>query len=195
MTDYEQLEITSREQWRAWLSDHGGDRRGVWVVTHKKGAGRPWVPYDDVVDEAVAHGWIDSQPRSLDDERSQLLVTPRNPRSNWSRRNKERVERLLAEGRMAPAGLDAVEQAKRDGTWTALDDVESLREPDDLAAALDAAPDARRYWDAFPRSTKRGILEWIAAAKRPETRAARVTTTAEQAAQNVRANQWRQPKG
>ena len=95
---------------------------------------------------------------------------------------------------MTPAGLAAVELAKRTGTWTALDEVENLHEPAELRAALDGTEHARRHWDAFPRSTKRAILEWIAAAKTPGTREKRITETAAKAADNVRANQWRQPE-
>lgn len=108
--------------------------------------------------------------------------------------NKQRVERLTAEGRMAAAGLAAVEAAKANGAWSALDQVEELHEPDDVRAALDGTPGARGHWDAFPRSAKRAILEWIGTAKRDETRAARIEETARLAADNVRANQWRQPK-
>jgi uncharacterized protein YdeI (YjbR/CyaY-like superfamily) len=191
---YQQVTVTSRQEWRAWLGEHHASEPGAWLVTYKKGRDRPHVPYGDIVEEALAHGWVDSQPRKLDDERSQLLVTPRKPKSNWSRANKERVERLEKAGLMTEAGLRAVEVAKRNGAWSALDSVEALREPDDLRAALDANPDARRHWDAFPPSTKRGILEWIGNAKKPETRSKRVGETARLAAQNVRANQWRQPK-
>jgi uncharacterized protein YdeI (YjbR/CyaY-like superfamily) len=161
----------------------------------KRDSGRPHVPVGDLVDEALAHGWVDSRPRALDGERSQRLVTPRRPTSAWSRVNKRRVERLVTTGRMTPAGLAAIETAKRNGAWTALDEVGTLAEPDDLRAGLDADPVARRCWDAFPRSTKRAILEWIAAAKAPATRDKRVAETAAKAAVNVRANQWRQPKG
>ena len=118
-------------------------------------------------------------------------MTPRKPKSGWSRPNKERIERLLAAGLMAPAGLAAVEAARASGTWTALDAVERLEEPAELARALDADADARRHWDAFPRSAKRGILEWISNAKKPETRARRVAETARLAARDERANQWR----
>jgi uncharacterized protein YdeI (YjbR/CyaY-like superfamily) len=96
---------------------------------------------------------------------------------------------------MTEAGTAAVETAKRNGSWTALDAVEELEEPADLRRALDRQPAARRYWDAFPPSTRRAILEWIGNAKKPETRGKRVAETAELAAENVRANQWRQPKG
>jgi uncharacterized protein YdeI (YjbR/CyaY-like superfamily) len=192
--DYPQITVESREQWRDWLATHHATARGVWLTTYKKHSGRPHVPAGDLVDESLAHGWVDSRPRSVDGERSQRLVTPRRPTSAWSRVNKQRVEQLITAGRMTPAGLAAVQTAKDNGAWSALDDVETLTEPDDLRAALDTAPDARRNWDAFPRSTKRAILEWIAAARTPATRARRVTDTAAKAAVNIRANQWRQPK-
>ncbi len=192
---YEQVEITSREAWRAWLAEHHAVSPGVWGVMWKKASGGPYVSYDDVVDEAIAFGWVDSLVRRLDERRSQLLLTPRKPASSWSRVNKDRVARLIAAGTMTEAGLAAVETAKRNGAWTALDEVEQLIEPDDLRAALDADPAARRHWDAFPRSAKRGILEWIGTAKKPETRGRRVAETARLAAENVRANQYRQPKG
>lgn len=191
---YEQVEVASRAQWRAWLFDHHASAPGVWLVTFKKATGERHLPYDDVVEEALCFGWVDSKGRLLDDARSQLLVTPRKPGSNWSRKNKQRVERLLADGLMASAGLAAVEGARADGSWTALDDVEDLLEPDDLRAALDGDPQARRRWDGFPPSTRRGILEWIGNAKRDETRAKRIGETASLAAQSIRANQWRQPK-
>lgn len=190
---YAQVTVRSREEWRAWLGEHHADSPGIWLVTFKKTSGGPYLPYDDVVEEALCFGWVDSLPRKLDDERSQLLVTPRKPGSNWSRVNKERVQRLEAAGLMAPAGAAAVQAAKGDGAWSALDDVENLVEPDDLRAALDAEPDARGHWAGFPRSARRGILEWILNAKRPATREKRIRETATQAAQGVRANQWPRP--
>lgn len=191
---YPQLHSTSRSQWRDWLARHGASSPGVWVVTWKKPTGQPHVPYADIVDEAIAAGWVDSRPRSVDTERSALLVTPRKPTSRWSAKNKQRIERLTGEGLMQPAGLAAVAAAKASGTWTSLDEVETLTEPDDLAAALDAVPVARGYWNAFPRSTRRAILEWISAAKTPQTRPTRIARTVSDVAVNVRANQWRQPK-
>jgi uncharacterized protein YdeI (YjbR/CyaY-like superfamily) len=192
--DLPEVTIESRRQWRAWLAENHASAPGVWLTRYKKASGRGQVSYDDVVEEALCFGWVDSRPRSLDENRSQLLVTPRKPTSRWSRLNKQRVERLLAAGLMTPAGLAAVEVARRNGAWTALDDVEELAEPADLSEALDARPAARRHWDAFPRSTRRAILEWITAAKRPQTRATRIEQTATLAERNVRANQWRQPK-
>lgn len=192
--DYPQVEIESREAWWAWLQKHHASERGIWLVTWKRGPGAH-VSYDDIVDEAIAFGWVDSQPRKLDDGRSQRLLTPRKPSSGWSRVNKARVERLTTEGRMTAAGIAAVEAAKANGAWNALDHAQELTEPDDLRAALNRTPGARTHWDAFPPSAKRAILEWIGNARRDETRTARVSETARLAAQNVRANQWRQPKG
>lgn len=113
---------------------------------------------------------------------------------NWSRLNKERVERLTAAGLMQPAGLAAVAAAQANGRWTALDETVTLAEPADLAVALDTEPAARRHWDAFLRSARRAILEWIGNARTAGTRQARIERTVSDAARNVRANQWRQPK-
>jgi uncharacterized protein YdeI (YjbR/CyaY-like superfamily) len=188
---YERVELATREELRAWLAAHHATSRGVWLITAKRGSGRSTIPYDAIVEEALCFGWIDSLPRSLDAERSMRLLTPRKPTSNWSRVNKQRVEKLIAAGRMAPAGQDAVDAAKASGRWQALDAVEALAVPPDLAHALAADPAAGAAWDAFPRSAKRAILEWIAAARRPETRARRIATTIAEAAVGRRANQWR----
>ena len=191
---YEQVQVESRDEWRSWLGEHHDTSPGVWLVTWKKSSGGPHLPYDDVVEEALAHGWVDSKGRKLDDDRSQLLVTPRKPKSGWSRANKKRIDRLTRARLMRPAGKDAVAVAKRNGAWEALDDYENLTEPDDLRRALDDRPKARGHWEAFPRSAKRAILEWIGSAKREETRAKRVRETARLAEQDIRANQWRQPR-
>ncbi len=187
-----QVHVPDRAAWRAWLAENAGSSRGIWLV-YDKGPGRR-LAYAEIVEEALCFGWIDGQSRPLDDRRAMIRVTPRNPRSSWSRVNKERIERLTADGSMTPAGLAVVEAAKDRGTWTALDEVEDGVEPDDLRAALDAVPAARRGWDAFPRSARRAILEWVGSAKRPETRAARVATTVGEAAEGRRANQWRGPR-
>jgi uncharacterized protein YdeI (YjbR/CyaY-like superfamily) len=191
---YPQLPVESRAGWRAWLQEHHGSAAGVWAVTWKKSSPGPYVAYEDLVEEALCFGWIDSLGRRLDAERTRLLFTPRKPASTWSRPNKERIERLTAAGLMAPAGLAMVELARRTGTWTALDLVEDLVEPAELRAALDAVPAARQSWDGFPRSTRRAILEWISSAKTDATRDKRVRTTVDEAAVGRWANQPRQPR-
>jgi uncharacterized protein YdeI (YjbR/CyaY-like superfamily) len=192
---YQYVQAETRDQWRDWLARHHATSPGIWLVTWKKASRQRHLAYDDIVEEALAFGWVDSRPRSIDSRQSALLVTPRKPSSKWSRRNKERIAQLTAAGLMQPAGLAAVAVARDNGTWNGLDEIETLAEPADLAAALDADPDARRHWDDFPRSTRRAILEWIGNAKTATTRKTRIARIASDAARNIRANQWRQPKG
>jgi uncharacterized protein YdeI (YjbR/CyaY-like superfamily) len=192
--DLEHVHPEDRAAWRAWLVANHATARGAWLVSWKAATGRPRVAYDDLVEEALCVGWVDSRAGTIDEERSRLLFTPRKAGSGWSRPNKERIARLETAGLLLPAGTAVVEAARADGSWSALDDVENLAEPPALAAALDADPRARAHWDAFPRSAKRAILEWISTAKRPETTAKRIAETARLAAENVRANQWT-PKG
>ena len=181
----------SRSEWRAWLTRNHQRKEGVWLVTYKKATGKPRIDYDEAVEEALCFGWVDSKPGKLDDERFMLHFAPRKQGTGWSQPNKQRIEKLIVAGLMMPAGLDKVEQAKCDGSWSRLDAVEALEIPQDLSAALANYPNAEHHFYAFPRSVKRGILEWILNAKKPETRAKRVAETARLAETNVRANQWR----
>jgi uncharacterized protein YdeI (YjbR/CyaY-like superfamily) len=175
--------------WRAWLEVNHTRAEGVWLIYYKPASGKSTFSYEETVEEALCYGWIDGQTKTLDPERTMQWFAPRRPGSVWAKSNKERVERLIAGGRMTPAGLAKIEAAKADGSWALLDSVDRLEVPDDLAAAFDNYPDARAHFDAFPRSTKHMILGWIATAKRPETRAKRIAETARLAQENVRANQ------
>lgn len=181
----------TRALWRDWLEQNHTRTEGIWLVTYKKATGKARFAYNDAVEEALCFGWIDSKPNKLDEERSLLWFAPRRAGTGWSKLNKERVERLLQQGLMMPSGLAKVEAAKADGSWNALDAIEALEIPPDLELALTTMGAAKQNFGAFPKSVKRGILEWIAAAKRPETRAKRVEETARLAANNERANQWR----
>lgn len=178
----------SRAAWRQWLARNYSRAEGVWMIGFKKGTGRQRMNYEQAVEEALCFGWIDSKPRRLDDERFMLWFSPRKAGSGWSAPNRRRASRLILAGLMAKPGLAKVRAAKADGSWNKLDSVESLVVPQDLARAMAGA--AARNFDAFPRSAKRGILEWIALAKRPETRARRIAETARLAALDKRANQW-----
>jgi uncharacterized protein YdeI (YjbR/CyaY-like superfamily) len=191
VADRPRVHLERREDWREWLAEHHASADGVWLVSWKQATGRPALGYDAAVEEALCFGWIDSLARSLDEERGMLLFTPRKRGSRWSRLNKERVARLEAAGLIEPAGAAVIEAARADGSWSALDDVENLVVPDDLAAAFAARPGAADHWEQFPRSVKRGILEWILDAKRPETRARRIEEVAAEAAAGRRPGQWR----
>ncbi|GAB4065341.1 YdeI/OmpD-associated family protein [Angustibacter speluncae] len=162
------------QQWRTWLAEHHARGAGVWVVQWKRATGRPAVGYEELVVEALAWGWIDSTNGTVDAGRSRMWFAPRRPTSGWARPNKLRVERLLAEGRMQPAGRAAIDVARANGAWTLLDDVEDLVVPDDLASALAEHPGARETWDAFPRTVRRAALVHLVEARRPDTRARRV---------------------
>jgi uncharacterized protein YdeI (YjbR/CyaY-like superfamily) len=189
----ERIHPDSRGQWRDWLKSNHASSTGVWLVSWRKHTGKDGPSYEDAVEEALCFGWIDSTGRKLDDDRTMLWFSPRKPGSGWARPNKERIERLTAAGLMTPAGQRVIDTARTDGSWSRLDDVENLVVPDDLAEAFDIRPPARQNWDAFPRSVRRSILEWIVQAKRDTTRAARIEETARLAQVNERANQW-QPK-
>lgn len=193
MAELERREFPDRAALRRWLAEHADASDGIWLV-YLKGQGRT-VGYDDIVEEALCVGWVDSLPRRLDGERAMLRLTPRNPRSSWSRRNKERIVSLRERGLMTPRGEAVVEVAVANGAWSALDQVEELAEPAGLRAALDGDPVARANWDAFPRSARRAILEWLGTAKTEATRERRTAVIVSEAHLNRRANQWRQPSG
>ncbi|HUP30612.1 MAG TPA: YdeI/OmpD-associated family protein [Usitatibacter sp.] len=179
----------SRAQWRRWLERNHARAEGVWLVTYKKASGKARMSYDEAVEEALCWGWIDSRTRALDDERGMLWMAPRKAKSGWSRTNKVRVKRLTAEGLMAPPGLARIAAAKRDGSWSALDDVEDMVVPADLSRAL-ASSGAQAHFDGFAPSIRKAILGWIASAKRPETRGKRVEETARLAAMKIPPPQW-----
>jgi uncharacterized protein YdeI (YjbR/CyaY-like superfamily) len=190
---FETVHAANRDEWRAWLAGHHASEKGAWLVIHKKASREPSVTYDEAVEEALCFGWIDSRGNRMDETRYRQMFSPRKRGSVWAATNKVRVERLIAEGRMTPAGLALIDAAKADGSWDALNEVDALAMPDDLLGALTANSTAQRHFDAFPDSSKRIIMFWVTSAKRPETRAKRIAETVSLAEQNLRANHWRQP--
>ena len=188
----DRVQPASRGDWRDWLAAHHERETGVWFVYAKVAApeSMPRVSVDEAIEEALCFGWIDSRPRKLDDHRSMLWFAPRRAGSGWSALNKRRIERVTQAGLMTPAGQRLIDAAQADGSWSLLDDVEALTVPDDLAAELARYESAAAYFAAFPPSVRRGILEWIVQAKRPDTRARRIAETAELAEHDLRANQW-----
>lgn len=188
------ISASSPAEWRAWLEKNHQQEKGIWLIIYKKDSSIPTVYYPEAVDEALCFGWIDSKPNKRDAHSYYQYFSVRNPNANWSKVNKEKIARLLAAGKMAAAGLEMIRLAKKKGTWDALNEVEALIIPEDLGEALDSYPHARTYFGAFPPSTRRGILEWILNAKRTETRTKRIEETAKLANENIRANQYRQPK-
>jgi uncharacterized protein YdeI (YjbR/CyaY-like superfamily) len=182
----------SQKEWRKWLEKNHQSEKSVWLIIYKKESGTPSVYYTDAVDEAICFGWIDSKPNKRDDESYYQFFAKRNPKSNWSKVNKGKVSKLLEKGLITKSGLEAIETAKQNGTWTALDKVEEMIIPEDLQKAFNKNKTAFAYFDKFPRSSKRNILEWIMNAKRPETRQKRIEETVELAEKNIKANHYRQ---
>lgn len=163
--------------WRRWLGRHQDRTDGIWIVYRKKSSPLVGPTYDDLLDEALCHGWIDSRGRRVDEDRMVLWFSPRRTGGLWSQRNKRRIEELVAAGRMAPSGQAAIDRAVADGSWTQADEVDALIVPPDLAAALVAFPRADEAYAALADSSKRQYLWWIHSARRAETRAARITET------------------
>jgi uncharacterized protein YdeI (YjbR/CyaY-like superfamily) len=178
----ERIVAPDRETWRAWLEVNGASARAVWLVYAKKGSGRPSITYEEAVEEVLCFGWIDSKAKPIDDQTHMQYFSPRKPTSVWSKLNKARLERLMAAGLMRDPGMRAIAIAKANGSWSALDDVEAMVIPDDLAAALTESPGSQDGFDRLSRSSRRNILQWIATAKRPQTRANRIAATAAAAA-------------
>ena len=187
LADAPHVNADDRVTWRAWLEANHAIAGGAWLVTWRPSSGRAGLAYEAAVEEALCFGWVDSTGGRVDDERGRLYFAPRKPRSAWAATNKARVERLSREGRMAPAGLAAIERAKANGSWEILDAVERLEVPGDLAAALDALPPAAANFAAFPPSARKQMLGWVAVARRPDTRASRIARIAEAAVDNERA--------
>jgi uncharacterized protein YdeI (YjbR/CyaY-like superfamily) len=182
----------SQEAWRTWLEINHSSEKSIWLIIYKQNSGTPSVYYNEAVDEAICFGWIDSKINKRDENSFYQYFAKRNPKSNWSKVNKEKVERLTALGKIAPAGQAMIDLAKQNGTWTALDAVENLELPIELKTLFDNNPTAFANWEKFPRSSKRGILEWIFNAKKPETRLQRIEETVTLAASNIKANHYRQ---
>ena len=178
----------TREAWRAWLTEHHREIDGVWLARWTKASGNATVDYEAIVEEALCFGWIDGLVHTLGDGRQAHLMTPRRAGSGWSRSNKDRVDRLIAGGHVTDDGMAVIQAARADGSWSMQDAAEALIEPDELAAALDANSEARRQWNAFPRSPRRALIWWVMSAKRPETRARRVAHIVQEAAEGRRAN-------
>lgn len=186
MSDELAVRLADVEEWRGWLSDHGQSERAVWLVVGR--GAEDVVDYVAAVEHALCFGWVDSKTIKRDDTTTYQCFTPRNPRSTWSKVNRERVARLTAEGLMAPAGAAVIERAKTTGVWDVLAEAQNLVVPADLQTELDRNDAAGKHFAKFPPSSKRLILEWIALAKRPETRARRIQQTVELAELNQRAN-------
>lgn len=171
----------TKQEWRQWLIDHHQSEEAVWLLSYKKKTGKPCVAWSDVVDEALCFGWIDGMRKSVDEQSFVQFVCKRKPKSGWSKINKEKIERLIADGLMTEAGFKSIEVAKQNGSWKLLDEVEELTVPQELAKAFEANPKADAFFNTLSKSVKKMMLHWVVSAKRPETKLNRVTEIVENA--------------
>lgn len=179
-----------RKDWRKWLKENHSSKQSVSLIYYKKQSDRHTMTWSDAVEEALCFGWIDSTRRSRDSESFTQLFTKRKPKSVWSKINKEKVQRLIDEGLMTPAGLQSIEIAKQNGSWEILDSVEELEIPKDLAKEFRSHPGSKVYFSGLSKSVKKMMLQWIILAKRPETRQKRITEIAILAAKQQRPKQF-----
>src|SRR3954452_6380778 len=173
--ELQQIHFASDSDWEQWLEDNHADSGGVWIKMAKKDSGIESVRYPEVLDSAICFGWIDGRREALDERYFHQRFTPRRSRSKWSRINREKAERLIAEDRMRPAGLAEVERAKADGRWeAAYEGQKSISVPGDLERELDARPKAKASFAHLTLQNRYEILNRLQHAKRPETRARRL---------------------
>jgi uncharacterized protein YdeI (YjbR/CyaY-like superfamily) len=182
-----------RQAWRSWLEAHHATERSVWLVYDKDQPGQPRrLPYDAIVEEALCFGWVDSRPGKVSEWQAKIYVSKRNPKSAWSKANRDRVALLRTKGLMTSAGEDAVAVAQANGMWDHLQASDRFEIPPELVTQLAANPHAQAFYDAMPRSSHRIILEWIYAAKTEQTRQKRIAETVELAAKGLKAHHHRQ---
>jgi len=184
----ELVEPSNRAEFREWLQKNYTQKESVWVVIAKKGF--EGLSRQDSVEEILCFGWIDSVANKMDEKRFKVLMSPRKPKSVWSKINKALVTKLIKQNLMHPAGLAAIALAKKNGSWKVLNDMDNLKYPTDLTQAFNKNRKAKSNFDAFPPSAKKIILFWIQSAKTAETRNKRIKETVSKATKNERANQY-----
>ena len=167
--------LASAREWEEWLEANHATSPGVWLKIAKKDTGIESVRYPEVLESALCFGWIDGQREALDERYFLQRFTPRQPRSKWSKINREKAERLVPAGRMRPAGLAEVERAKADGRWeVAYESQSRIAVPDDLERELATRPQAKEFFATLSSQNRYAILYRLQDAKRPETRARRL---------------------
>ncbi len=180
----------SNTAWQNWLKKNHQKEESIWLIYYKVKSNKPTIKYTDAVDIALCYGWIDSKQLPIDDEKHMQFFSKRKPKSVWSKVNKAKVERLIAEGRMQQAGMDSIGIAKNNGSWNILDDAENLIIPNDLEKEFKKYKNAKTNFLNFSRTDKRNILQWLTLAKRPETIEKRIEEIANLAEQGLKPKQF-----
>lgn len=180
------FDAKTQADWRQWLVENHEIAQSVWLILYKKNASAESIPHTNAVDEALCFGWIDSLTVKRDEQSRYQLFSKRKPKGNWSAINKNKALKLIEVGLMHESGMRAIQIAKANGMWDALNDVENLLVPEDLKKEFDAHKIASENWENFPRSSKKAMLKWISEAKRAETRSSRVAEIVAAALENRR---------
>lgn len=181
----EKLHVTNRDDWRAWLGQNYDTEKEVWLIHYKRHTGKPRIPYDDAVEEALCFGWIDSLVKKIDDEKFAQKFTPRKRKSKWSEANKKRVRKMIKEGKMKKAGLAKIREAKNNGEWFKTAPVEKkLEVPACIRKAFATNEKAQDNFNNLANGYKRQLVGWITSAKKEETRKRRLTEAVQLLEQN-----------
>ena len=182
---------SNRQQWREWLHENHDKKQSVWLIHYKMKSSMPTISWSEAVDEALCFGWIDSKAKPIDEEKYMQFFSKRKAISTWSKVNKEKVQKLIDEGSMTQAGSESIEIAKQNGSWTILDEVETLIIPNDLEKEFKTKPGSKEFFLSLSNSVRKSILQWLVLAKKQETRQKRIREIAELAAHNLKPNQFR----
>jgi uncharacterized protein YdeI (YjbR/CyaY-like superfamily) len=183
-----ELYVKNRDEWRTWLDEHHSTVQGIWLIYYKKPSGKPRIPYNDAVEEALCFGWIDGKIKRVNDDYYIQWFTPRRPGSRWSKLNMNRAQKLIMEGRMKPAGLSKYEATIKKPQL--IDDIKTnvtMDVPDDLMDALRINPLAQNNFLNFPPSSRKLYILWLNDAKRAETRQGRIQKIVDRSEKNIRA--------
>ena len=187
MKIHEKIYVKTREEWREWLKNNHHYQEGIWLVYYKKHTGKPRIPYEDAVEEALCFGWIDSTVKRVDEETYVQKFTPRRNRSVWSKLNKMRAIRLIKAGRMTPLGLEKIEEAKMRGSWQeAYTTHKNVKLPVDLKEALHLNEAAESFFNTLASTYKNSYINWVNFARRQKTRSDRIAKVVEYCAGGIK---------
>jgi uncharacterized protein YdeI (YjbR/CyaY-like superfamily) len=182
-----ELYVKNREEWRKWLEENHKTVQGIWLIYYKKSSGKPRIPYDEAVEEALCFGWIDGKIKRVNEDYYIQWFTPRRPASRWSELNISKVRKLIKDGMMTSAGLIAYEAAiKKPALIYNTKKEENLVVPDDLSVALKNNAAAYNNFMNFPPSSRRLYVFWLNDAKRADTRKSRIVKIVENSRNNIK---------
>ncbi len=191
MKDVEDFCPCDKKDWRNWLEQNHTKKDAVWLILYKKKSPDHNLSWGESVEEALCFGWIDSVKKTVDAKKYRQYFSKRKAKSNWSKINKDKVKVLIDQGLMEKAGYKSIEIAKKNGSWTILDEVEALVIPEDLKQELAKYIGAKEFFESLSTSDKKILLYWVVSAKRKETRQKRVLEIVKNASSKLKPKQFR----